>query len=125
MGTKSFAHYMPETIVFSAFVHKQRITALARPAHYSPKEVAIVNSNKLRMTALNPSSFGMPTTGCAFGVITDARRASVQGTTVSAVQGAATAVRDRKAIAGMGIDGHTGLAKSYFPGTSAWRPPTC
>jgi hypothetical protein len=34
---------------------------------------------------------------------------------------ATSAVRDRKAVAGIG----TGLVQGYFPGTSAWRPPTC
>ncbi len=49
-------------------------------------------------TAQIPSTIGMPS--CAF---------------------ATSAVRDRKAVAGIG----TGLVRGYFPGTSAWRPPTC
>ncbi|MBZ5740690.1 hypothetical protein [Nocardioides mangrovi] len=92
----------------------------------SPKEVALVNSNQIWMTAETPSDFGMPTTGCAFGVTTASRRAAVQGTAVSAAAPAtATLVRERKAIVGSGIDGHLGLVQSYFPGTTAWRPPSC
>ena len=30
-------------------------------------------------------------------------------------------VRDRKAITGADM----GLVQGYFPGTTAWRPPTC
>ena len=40
---------------------------------------------------------------------------------VEACAFAAPVVRDRKAVAGIG----TGLVPSYFPGTTAWRPPTC
>ena len=85
------------------------MTVLTTPAHYSPKEVALMNTNKLWMTAQIPSGFGMPVCGHAFDVNTRARRVDVQGITVSAA----------------GIDEGTGLAKSYFPGTTAWRPPNC
>jgi len=76
-----------------------------------------MNSTKLWMTAQTPSAFGMPISGGhAFGVSTDVCTAA---TTL--------VVRERGSIAaGMGAtDGNTGLAQSYFPGTSAWRPPTC
>ena len=49
-------------------------------------------------TAQIPSTIGMPSCASATSV-----------------------VRDRKAVAGIG----TGLVRGYFPGTSAWRPPTC
>ena len=54
-----------------------------------------MNSIKLPMTAQTPSRLGMPICGHVFGV-------SVRAT-----------------------DGDRALAQSYFPGTSAWRPPTC
>ena len=68
------------------------------------------------MTAQIPSSFGMPTSGHATG--------STLGRFVGSVDACAIAapvVRDRKAVAGIG----TGLVQGYFPGTTAWRPPTC
>jgi hypothetical protein len=69
-----------------------------------------MNSTKLWMTAQNPSCFGMPMSRHAFGA------------------GTSTVVRERVAdIAG--ITGATKtdrvLTQSYFPGNSAWRPPTC
>ena len=79
-----------------------------------------MNSNKLWMTAQAPSNFRMPISGHVFGVTTCATRRDVQGTTVS------TAVIERDRIAGKGsVKGDMGLAQSYFPGTSAWRPPNC
>ena len=68
------------------------------------------------MTAQIPSSFGMPTSGHATG--------STLGRIAGSVEACALAtavVRDRKAVAGIG----TGLVQGYFPGTTAWRPPTC
>jgi hypothetical protein len=76
-----------------------------------------VNSTKLWMTAQTPSAFGMPISGHASGVMTDVRTAA---TTV--------VVRERAGIVAAtkgATDGDLGLAQSYFPGTSAWRPPTC
>ncbi len=78
-----------------------------------------MNSNKLWMTAPSTASaaqscFGMPISGHAFGTATPAAEARTATTLV---------VRDRavKAIQGAVM----GFAQSYFPGTSAWRPPTC
>lgn len=68
------------------------------------------------MTAQIPSSFGMPTSGHATGSTLGRLVASVD---VCAI--AAPVVRERKAVAGIG----TGLVQGYFPGTTAWRPPTC
>jgi hypothetical protein len=68
------------------------------------------------MTAQIPSSFGMPTSGHATG--------STLGRFVGSADACAIAapvVRERKAVAGIG----TGLVQGYFPGTTAWRPPTC
>ena len=77
-----------------------------------------MNSNKIRMTAQNPSAFGMPISGHDSIVTTCARLVDVQGTTVSA----ARIERDR--VAGnTGTKADMGLA--YFPGTTAWRPPIC
>jgi hypothetical protein len=55
-------------------------------------------SNKHSMTAQTPSRFGMPIYGSAF---------------------CATDVRERT------VAGVQSLAMGTFPGTSAWRPPTC
>ena len=66
--------------------------------------------NTIQMAAQIPSGFGMPMSGHAFGA----------GTT--------TAVRERVAdIAGIkgAVKADRVLAPSYFPGNSAWRPPTC
>jgi hypothetical protein len=68
------------------------------------------------MTAQIPSSFGMPTSGHATGSTLSRTAGSVE-----ACAFAAPVVRDRKAVAGIG----TGLVRGYFPGTTAWRPPTC
>ena len=61
-------------------------------------------SNKLQMTAQTPSCFGMPIYGSAFGTWGTAAPVTVD--------------RDRH-IAG------AVSRKGDFPGTSAWRPPTC
>lgn len=76
-----------------------------------------MNSTKLWMTAQTPSAFGMPISGHAFGVTTDVRTAA-----------ATVVVRERAGIVAAtkgATDGDLGLAQFYFPGTSAWRPPTC
>ncbi|MDF1602181.1 hypothetical protein [Nocardioides sp. YIM 152315] len=76
-----------------------------------------MNSTQLRTTARTPSRFCAPISGHAFGIAvpaTDARTTTV-------------VVRERAVIAATkgGAKGDMGLAQSYFPGTSAWRPPTC
>ncbi|WP_155993269.1 hypothetical protein [Nocardioides sp. URHA0020] len=79
-----------------------------------------MNSNKLWMTATNPSDFGMPMSGHAFGVVTPATAARRTSTT--------SVVRERLVdIAGTtgAVKAGLGLAQSYIPGNSAWRPPTC
>ncbi|GAB6984032.1 hypothetical protein [Nocardioides pyridinolyticus] len=79
-----------------------------------------MNSTKLWMTAQTPSAFGMPISGHTFGVITPATDACAAAATT-------LVVRERAAIAAVksAVKGDMGLAQSYFPGTSAWRPPTC
>ncbi len=67
-------------------------------------------SIKNPMTAQVPSASGMPISGHAVG--STVRCATAPTTAV---------VRDRKAITGADL----GLVQGYFPGTSAWRPPTC
>ena len=62
------------------------------------------------MTAQVPSASGMPVSGHAFG-----------STATCATAPTTSVVRDRKAITGADM----GLVQGYFPGTSAWRPPTC
>jgi hypothetical protein len=93
---------------------------LAGPAHEALKEVALVNSNKLWKTAQTPSRFVMPISGHAFG-------AAVRGT--DACTTATLVVRERGTGIAIGTKGvakaDMGLAQSYFPGSSAWRPPTC
>jgi hypothetical protein len=101
----------------------RRIAVLARPAHDEPKEVAQMNSNKLWMTApstAGQSDFGMPMSGHAFGMAVPATDA--RGTATTSV------VRERVAdIAGIkgAVKADRVLTQSYFPGNSAWRPPTC
>ena len=76
-----------------------------------------MNSTKLWMTAQTPSAFGMPISGHAFGATTDVCPAA-----------ATVAVRERAGIVAAttgATEADLGLAQSYFPGTSAWRPPTC
>jgi hypothetical protein len=79
-----------------------------------------MNNTKLWMTAHNPSGFGMPMSGRAFGAVTPVTDA--RGIAATCV------VRERLAdIAGTtdAAKAGLGLAQSYFPGNSAWRPPTC
>jgi hypothetical protein len=63
-------------------------------------------SNKIPTMGQNPSRIGMPICESAFG--TD--RVTAFGTTGAYV------VRDRHVAA---------LVKGAFPGTHAWRPPSC
>ena len=65
------------------------------------------------MTAQTPSSFGMSTCG-------HATMATVWNLSI----GATSVVRDRQAATTGDVKGDMGLALGYFPGTSAWRPPT-
>jgi hypothetical protein len=78
-----------------------------------------VNSTLLWKTAQTPSSFGMPISVHAFGVTTRATDLCTAAATL--------AVRDREAVVGSatGTAKDAGLTQSYFPGTLAWRPPTC
>jgi hypothetical protein len=71
-----------------------------------------VISTKLTMTAQAPSCFGAPIYGSAFGI--------TRGTTAAPEAGfvAVADVRDRHVAV-------PSLAMGSFPGTSAWRPPTC
>ena len=87
-----------------------------------------MNSTKLWMTDRNPSAFGMPISGHAFGVTRTSTLESTAG--ASAGCGAATTIRVRER-AGLlaaptgATKGYLGLVQSDFPGTSAWRQPTC
>jgi hypothetical protein len=75
-------------------------------------EVArMININRT-MTAQSPS-FGVP----AYG------QTSVEATAISAFAGVqvSTCARIRHIGGGMGL----AATKDEFPGTSAWRPPTC
>ena len=71
-----------------------------------------MNSINNQMAAQIPSGFGAPSCGHAFETTAISTSLRVLGTSV---------VRDRSDI----TDGDMGVAKSYFPGTSAWRPPNC
>ena len=64
-----------------------------------------MSTNKFQTMGQNPSRFGMPTPGLHLGVYT--------GTTVCTT--------------GAPISGDRVAARVWgaFPGTSAWRPPTC
>jgi hypothetical protein len=98
------------------------MTILTRSAPDAPKEVALMNSTKLSMTAQNPSGFGMPVSGHAFDVNTCARLVDVRGTTVSAARIERDRVAGNAGIKGA-VESDMGLA--YFPGDNAWRPPNC
>ena len=67
-----------------------------------------MNSIKLCTTVQTPSYIGMPISGRAFHMATDlvVRQRSV----------AATTWAEKRDM---------GLAAQSFPGTSAWRPPSC
>jgi hypothetical protein len=73
-----------------------------------------MNSFTNSKTAQVPSPFGMP--ACAH-----AQWASNGATTVIPTGVGTSVVRDRQAVIGADL----GLAQGYFPGTPAWRPPTC
>lgn len=80
-----------------------------------------MNSTKLWMKApssafAGQSCFGMPISGHAFGAAVPATDTRIATTLV---------VRDRVAATQGAVKGGMGLAQAYFPGTSAWRPPTC
>lgn len=74
-------------------------------------------SIKTQMAAQTPSGFGMPISGHAFGVTTGASDVCT-ATRPERVRVAATAGT-------WAVKADMGLAQPYFPGTSAWRPPTC
>ena len=78
-----------------------------------------MNSTKLWKTAQTPSAFGMPISGHTFGVTSRATGACAAATTL--------VVRDRAVITATtgALTGDAGVAASDFPGTTAWRPPTC
>jgi hypothetical protein len=64
---------------------------------------------KLTQTTHSASGFAMPICGPDFGAIAPA----------------GVLVRERAAGATGAVKGAAGLVQSYFPGTSAWRPPSC
>ena len=74
-------------------------------------------------TTKTSSSFGMPISGSASASILGRH---IVGTAVAAADKCALAtlvVRDRRFAAGTGSI--VSPAQAYFPGTSAWRPPSC
>ena len=111
MPTKWFAGYVHPPVAFCERRNRQRITTPSRVGAQHSKEVARVINNQIQ-TASTPS----------FG-------ASAYGQTSLEVQGVAavhrvqvsTCARIRHIGGGMGL----ATVKGDFPGTSAWRPPTC
>jgi len=85
-----------------------RTVTLTTSAPEAPKEVARVISNKIPMTEMIPSSFGMPAYGRAF----------------STASGAGACAQTTTVVLGAHVSG-MGRIKGDFPGTSAWRPPSC
>lgn len=79
-----------------------------------------MDSNKLAMTVEIPSGFGVSARGPVFRA-TSAVASERQGLIAS------MAVRER--VAGVKATGHTWAyptcIDAIFPGTSAWRPPSC
>ena len=83
-------------------------------------------STMTKTAARIPSTFAMPISGSA----SVAGLGCPQGQTIVATVGAADAralatpvVRDRKFAGATGSI--VSQAQAYFPGTSAWRPPSC
>jgi hypothetical protein len=91
--------------------YQQRITTHGRVGARDSKEVARVISNKFQMTAQSPS-FGMSVYGPA--------SVEVRLATPAAGVQVSTCARIRH-IGDMGLAATQGA----FPGTSAWRPPSC
>ena len=82
-----------------------------------------MNSTKTMTAAQIPSTIGMPITGSASG---SALGRSIVGTVAVAADHCAlttSVVRDRAFAAGTGSI--VSPTQAYFPGTSAWRPPSC
>ena len=82
-----------------------------------------MSSTMTKTAARIPSTFAMPTTGSAFIA---GQGCPVVATVVGAADARALAtpvVRDRKLAAATGSI--VSQAQAYFPGTSAWRPPSC
>ena len=73
-----------------------------------------MNSITKTMTAQTPSCFAMPISGSTYGAFGIAQGATGAGTL--------TVVRDRVVADAALVKG---AVKGAFPGTSAWRPPTC
>lgn len=83
-------------------------------------------------TAQRPSRFGMPACGHRSLVTLGATVAPIQGTTAPAAGSAerqdvwGLAPRDRHdVIDAVVLKATTGTGTASFPGTTAWRPPTC
>jgi hypothetical protein len=73
-----------------------------------------MNSFTNPKTAQVPSASGMPAASFAHGM-------AIGTTSICATGVGTSVVRDRQAVIGADL----GLAQGYFPGTPAWRPPTC
>ena len=98
------------SVAFSARDSRLRITTRGWVGAQRPKEVARVISNKFQNQAQTPS-FG----ASAYG------QTSLEVPAISAVAvQVSTCARIRHIGGGMAL-----ATKGDFPGTSAWRPPTC
>ena len=111
MPTKWFAAYVGTPVAFRYRHDRQRITTPGRVGAQHPKEVARVNRNQ-NQTASTPS-FG----ASAYGQTS----LEVQVIPVVAGDQVSTCARIRHIGGGMRL----ATVKGDFPGTSAWRPPTC
>jgi hypothetical protein len=85
-----------------------RTATLTKSAPEAPNGGGQVISNQIPMTESIPSSFGMPAYGRAF----------------STVAGAVACAQTTTVVLGAHVSG-MGRIKGDFPGTSAWRPPSC
>jgi hypothetical protein len=99
------------SVAFSARHEQPRITTRGWVGAQDLKEVARMISINIQKTAQTPS-FG----ASAYG------QTSLEGPAISAVTGVqvSTCARFRHIGGGMAL-----ATKGDFPGTSAWRPPTC
>jgi len=85
-----------------------------------------MSSTMTKTAARIPSTFGMSISGSASVAGLGCPKVHTIVATVGAVDARALAtpvVRDRKLAAATGSI--VSQAQAYFPGTSAWRPPSC
>src|SRR5689334_1469093 len=90
-----------------------RISTCGKVGARDSKEVARMINTNPAVTAVSPSTFGVSTYG----------QTSVERVAISALAGAQVSTCAR--VRHIGDMGLVTTVKGDFPGTSAWRPPSC